>query len=55
MPGGASLGVYTQAIASCDLTAGAGDLVRFPAACAPGVSAKGELAAPLPELPDPAP
>ena len=43
------------AIASCDLTAGAGDLVRFPASCAPGVTAKGELAAPLPELPEPAP
>jgi filamentous hemagglutinin family protein len=53
--GGASLGVYTQVIASCDLTAGAGDLVRFPASCAPGASAKGELAAPLPELPEPAP
>jgi filamentous hemagglutinin family protein len=51
----ASLGVYTQAIASCDLTAGAGDLVRLPASCAPGASAKQDLAAPvaLPGEPSP--
>jgi len=53
--GSASLGVYTQAIASCDLTAGAADLVRLPASCAPGASAKQDLAAPvaLPGEPSP--
>ncbi len=55
VPGSASLGVYTQAIASCSLSPGGGDLVRPPAACGPEVSAKSGLASPPPELPEPAP
>ena len=50
VPQGASLGVYEQAIASCELSTGMDALVRLPTACRPGVSAKQELAAPLPEL-----
>jgi len=47
---GFSLGVYEEAIASCQLGAGEGVLVRLPAVCRVGASTKQEIAAPPPEL-----